>query len=1218
MAMASCVSAVAFGAPVTTVEELTAAIAAASDTEPSEIELAATTFELTAQITISKPITLKGVSRESTIVTRKSGSIRLFEIKHADAVLKCMTVQNGSITSGQGANILLTAGTVEDCIIQDGLSSAGNGQGGSNISIGESTKKINCSGTIRNCIIRRGTATKIQGYEDCGYAVWCYRTVSAVIEDCQIYDNLTYGNINGFGAGGAIGIGSNGSGVKIRRCTFVRNSGPACGAIYSANAGTVVEDCLFARNRPLRNYSTYNDLKGSFAAVTRCAFDTALPSSANAETCVAGDLYFKDEENDDFTPLPYASVAIGIAADGKDAGAIQHKTVTSPEVYAVCDITAPHAVPFAAAFKGYAGGVGSDAVFTWDFGDGSDPVTGETPSHQYTKTGDFTVSVTVSSGGTRSAPMTLGVTGTQRDFAVETVAGLTAALAAAGDGSVITLAVGDYSFTAGTAAPTTLDNGPSAIVLNRGVTLRGGSSDPSTTTLKISGNTFANLTSDSRTKRRVVRLSHPEARLENVTLFGGNVNGTYFYGGGCFIDFAGGTVSNCVVTCCSNFGNQSGGGGIGQYGGLVTHCWITNNYSRIYNTDASGGNVLLWRRAVMRNSLVSRNDAKSTNDYPTYNVGGVGLYDEALLESCSVCGNTAWGTGGVRQYADTARVLNCQIQANASSATSYHQYRSNSATGVQKFDHCACSEVIANGNKTGVVCVTGPLPVENADAGDYRPAFGSVALDAGAVQGWMAAAQDLQGNPRTVDDSVDAGCYQYKKSAVNGSFQPNVTAGACPLEVAFTASVEVVSGTITGYVWHFGDELSEETQFPFVMHKYMAIGEYAPTLDVLVDGKPNRISYAGKITVGPAVMYVTNETKDEDGIYPYGSWADATTNLQTALNAAVPGSKIVLKSGLHETRVTVDMASDITISGETDDPTATELRRICVVSNPGGVYRTFHMHSSGARVQNLTISGGRIDSVTSTFGANVYIEGNGGTLSNCVIKAGQITHRYGQPNGSNGVGVSMGGGLVTHCIFRENSVSLASNDGGDGGGILRMDGGRCEFCLFENNTIDDSALLPDYLKNRSTIIRMVGGTFEHCTVVSNDVARGWTVASRFGTSSSLRVCNCVIAENAADNESAFAKCFKDDVYAQLDHCFGDAEYAPANPAKYVYDRELSFREYGDAKWLPSAKSLAARRAAAKPETVGAKYLDGTPVPAKHAAAGCYPSWGRIGLMLQVR
>lgn len=1227
MAMASCVSAVAFGAPVTTVEELTAAIAAASDTDPSEIELAATTFELTAQITISKPITLKGASRESTIVTRKSGSIRLFRLNHADAALKDMTVQNGNCGTGSGGNVLLTLGTVENCILQGGKGCS-NAQGGSNIAIFDGNNgAVTSSGVVRNCIIRNGLA-EIGQNEHSGAALFARKTSSVLIEGCEFYDNKAYCDPRSLVGAGAIAVYSDGNGVVVKKCTFVRNGGVGIGAIYSGNGKVSLQDCLFALNRPVRAGASSNDLKGSYSSVKNCAFDTQVPNVTGVDkaTCVAGRLSFVNAAGTDFTPVAFDSVAVGKASDGGDIGVKQSVAPTSLACFAECD-KATAAVPFTATFRA-AASASSGVSFTWDFGDGSAAVeTAEAEvTHEYTATGTYAVRVTASVGGETSAPCSLTVTGAQKDYSVSTVAELTAALAAAGEGAVITLAEGDYEFTAGTSLAD-YPYGNTALILQKGVTIRGGSSDPTKTTLKVSGNTLANLKNTGNRSRalRLVYLRHPNCRVEGLTLFGGTLSGAaYWVGGAALVDYDGGCLSNCVITASSITGNQVGGSALAMYGGLATHLSITNNFCYMSNSDTGGGQAILFQTGVLRNSLIADNESQSAKASTTYNVGGVALKGSSVLESCTVAGNKSFGCGGVRQYDSGATVRNCQIQGNASSGyglDSIYQQVYPHASGFANFINCASTVAIKDGTKEGVSCVKGEMPYGD----NWRPVYGSVALENGLVQSWMTEAGDLDGNPRLgQDNKVDIGCYQFQKSSVVGSFTLSAPEGPIPSTVAFVATASSEEGAITSYVWDFGDGSDPvETTAPTASHEYTAIGTYLPKLSVKIGAKSYAIDGTATFKAGPAVMHVINAAFNPGEAYPYDDWAKATTNLQTALDAAVVGSRIVLSRGVHTNNFETKIDKACVVSGETADARDTVVWRPFVVAgNETVVRRNVYLDHANARIENLTLAGGGIQDKTSEFGANVQIASQGGTISNCVITGGRIVGT--SQNISAGSALAMFNGLVTHSVISNNYSKLANNDNGTGGAVVQLGSGALAFCLVTGNQVNDSILSGASAYKFGRIVSVKDGRLLHCTIVSNDVGRGWTVA-RADEAVSGAIVNCLIASNKTENALAgheAAKVFRQtenvNTYAQLDHCFGDAEYAPANPAKYVYDRELSFREDGDAKWLPSAKSLAARRAAAKPETVGAKYLDGTPVPAKHAAAGCYPSWGRIGLMLQVR
>ena len=151
---------------------------------------------------------------------------------------------------------------------------------------------------------------------------------------------------------------------------------------------------------------------------------------------------------------------------------------------------------------------------------------------------------------------------------------------------------------------------------------------------------------------------------------------------------------------------------------------------------------------------------------------------------------------------------------------------------------------------------------------------------------------------------------------------------------------------------------------------------------------------------------------------------------------------------------------------------------------------------AGAWVSGMTLDGGSTD----RGGANVLIGSRGGTVSNCVIRGGNISN-YGQ-----GAAAYLGGkdALLTHCVVTNNWAS--TSDGENNRAILYMVGGRIENCLVAGNFINAS----DPVANGGSVVNMLaGGSLRNNTIANNmGVARG-VVAAAAGTV----VEHCVIAGN---------------------------------------------------------------------------------------------------------
>lgn len=76
-----------------------------------------------------------------------------------------------------------------------------------------------------------------------------------------------------------------------------------------------------------------------------------------------------------------------------------------------------------------------------------------------------------------------------------------------------------------------------------------------------------------------------------------------------------------------------------------------------------------------------------------------------------------------------------------------------------------------------------------------------------------------------------------KKTTVTAEFSSNIQSGNAPLQVTFTDQSTISSGSITGWVWNFGDGTTSNEQNP--THTYSSAGSYDVTLTASGKGESN-------------------------------------------------------------------------------------------------------------------------------------------------------------------------------------------------------------------------------------------------------------------------------------------------------------------------------------------------------------------------------------------
>ncbi|MCR5840332.1 MAG: hypothetical protein K6G94_11950, partial [Kiritimatiellae bacterium] len=231
-----------------------------------------------------------------------------------------------------------------------------------------------------------------------------------------------------------------------------------------------------------------------------------------------------------------------------------------------------------------------------------------------------------------------------------------------------------------------------------------------------------------------------------------------------------------------------------------------------------------------------------------------------------------------------------------------------------------------------------------------------------------------------------------------------------------------------------------------------------------------------------AVRYVATDGNDANS----GGTPDAAKRTIAAAVAAVNPvaplrpCTVHVASGLYPISKPIVVTNAISVIADNPDPART------VVSNTyiggwGAKNPIFTINHAGAFVANLTMQNGNVNG--SDSGGNFRIGSAGGMVSNCVVEAGKC-------NGNNyAAGGYLGGGLVTHTIFRKNNCgSGMGNWQGQHGGVLELYGSsRAENCLLVDNPPSGTvylSLIGDSAVMRNCTIADTGlsKTNEYCKV----------------------------------------------------------------------------------------------------------------------------------------
>jgi len=217
--------------------------------------------------------------------------------------------------------------------------------------------------------------------------------------------------------------------------------------------------------------------------------------------------------------------------------------------------------------------------------------------------------------------------------------------------------------------------------------------------------------------------------------------------------------------------------------------------------------------------------------------------------------------------------------------------------------------------------------------------------------------------------------------------------------------------------------------------------------------------------------------------YPFATWADAATNIQVAVNAALDGDILIVSNGVYRGYGAQLNGSNIVAINKLITMTSLAGASATIIDG-GGIYRCLYVRD-GVLVRGFTLQNGLAGS-----GGGVYCF-NGGNIDNCAITRNTATL---------GGGVYFDhGGLVTNSVVTSN----AAINGGGGGGA---------FFNYSNGMLANSYVASNTAQYGGGVACEYGGDVVGCTIVSNTASDtgGGVSCNEYGT-----ITRCYIANNAA-------------------------------------------------------------------------------------------------------
>ncbi len=510
------------------------------------------------------------------------------------------------------------------------------------------------------------------------------------------------------------------------------------------------------------------------------------------------------------------------------------------------------------------------------------------------------------------------------------------------------------------------------------------------------------------------------------------------------------------ATRLSSLSDTAGGGGAWcSSNAVIANCIIKSN------SAGYGGGVF---QGVLNNCLLSGN--RSVNS-------GGGAYN-SVLNNCSVVSNSGWGI--VSQPFNLARLTNSIVYFNTPG-----NYQGS------LFSYCCTTPLPAGG---GNIANAPQLLSDGVHLTSTSPCRG-----AGTN---LVSGTDIDGQAWADPPSI--GCDEWQPEPVIFD-QPQVLLTGNP--VGFRLTVGVVGQEPFVYWWTKDGALIENDD--------RFAGAHTPNLQARGVEPSDAGGYQVVVSnvfgvVTSSVANVVIHYVDSTAVAPqppYLNWGDAATNIQNAIDVALPGGIVLVASGTYGTggkvmggdltnRVALDKAILVhSLSGSQ----ATIIQGLWnpVVTNGPAAVRCAWL-TNGAILSGFTLRGGATRSVSPAVnqqmnGGGVWGASTNATVANCAIVdnsasyqgggAYQITlinstvmgnRAVGSGTPGAGVGLAGSGGGAARCNLINCVITMNSAEQGEAGGVLNSNLKNC--ALTKNSSFMNGGAASS-------------GTLVNCTVTGN-------------------------------------------------------------------------------------------------------------------------------------
>ena len=258
-------------------------------------------------------------------------------------------------------------------------------------------------------------------------------------------------------------------------------------------------------------------------------------------------------------------------------------------------------------------------------------------------------------------------------------------------------------------------------------------------------------------------------------------------------------------------------------------------------------------------------------------------------------------------------------------------------------------------------------------------------------------------------------------------------------------------------------------------------------------------------------------------VAPFTTWADAATNIQAAVDAAVAGETVVVTNGVYSGFGSIWFGTNVAFVTKPITIESVNGPDMTIVDGQNN-YRCLYI-TNGVVVRGFTLTRGLFAQNSHPFwpGGGVYCD-HGGIVENCRLVS---NHAY-----RGGGAYCDHGGMITNCVISDNVA------GGSFGGVYCFNGG----------SVYDSVITGNAAYNYGGLFVYNGGPVQKCIIAGNTAGM---YGGGIGCESST-VHNCVITGNSAlygggalcYNASVLVNCTITDNHAGYRgggvYCTGDA------------------------------------------------------------------------------